>query len=162
MPLLDMPVKAFVVLYFHDVVGLNAAFANVTLIIIIAGTLVGRLLLSWVLQLMSGVLLLRLSVWFGLMSFALFLLVPFVTVKLVMLAVFSLVEADWYPLAKGQAYAAQPTRSGVVLSVTSLLSPITSLLPLVVGFIASQVGLGWGMGVMLVGPVVAGVLLLRG
>src|SRR5436853_299986 len=126
LPLLDMPVKAFVVLYFHDVVGLNAAFANVTLIIIIAGTLVGRLLLSWVLQLMSGVLLLRLSVWFGLMSFALFLLVPFVTVKLVMLAVFSLVEADWYPLAKGQAYAAQPTRSGVVLSVPSLLSPITS------------------------------------
>jgi len=162
LPLLDMPVKAFVVLYFHDVVGLNAAFANITLIIIIAGTLVGRLLLPWVLRLMSGVLLLRLSVWSGLMSFALFLLLPFVTVKLVMLAVFSLVEADWYPLAKGQAYAAQPTRSGVVLSVTSLLSPITSLLPLVVGFIASQVGLGWGMGVMLVGPVVAGVLLLRG
>ncbi len=156
-----MPVKAFVVLYFHDVVGLNAAFANATLIIIIVGALVVRLLLPLVLRLMSGAMLLRFSVWLGLTSFALFLLAPYVAVKLVMLAVFSFVEADWYPLAKGQAYAVQPTKSGVVLSVTSLLSPITSLLPLLVGFIASQVGLGWGMVVMLIGPVVAGVLLLR-
>ena len=162
LPLLDMPVKAFVVLYFHDVVGFNDALASSTLIIIIVSSLVGRVLLPWVLRFVRGVLLLRLSVWLGVVSFALFLLVLFVPVKLVMLALFSLVEADWYPLAKGQAYAAQPTRSGVVLSVTSLLSPITGFLPLLVGVIASQAGLGWGMGVLLVGPLVAAVLLLRG
>ena len=144
LPLLDMPVKAFVVLYFHDVVGFNDALASSTLIVIVVSSLVGRVLLPWVLRFVRGVLLLRLSVWLGVVSFALFLLVPFVPVKLVMLALFSLVEADWYPLAKGQAYAAQPTKSGVVLSVTSLLSPITSFLPL------------------LVGPLVAAVLLLRG
>ncbi len=162
LPLLEMPVKAFVVLYFHDVVGFNDALASSTLIVIIGSSLVGRVLLPWVLRFVRGVLLLRLSVWLGVVSFALFLLVPFVPVKLVMLALFSLVEADWYPLAKGQAYAAQPTKSGVVLSVTSLLSPITSFLPLLVGVIASQAGLGWGMGVLLVGPLVAAVLLLRG
>jgi MFS family permease len=161
LPLLDMPLKAFVVLYFHDVVGFNNALASSTLIVIIVSALAGRVLLPWVLRFVSGVLLLRLSVWFGVVSFALFLLAPFVAVKLVMLALFSLVEADWYPLAKGQAYAAQPTKSGVVLSVTSLLSPITSFLPLLVGVIASQAGLGWGMGALLVGPLAAGVLLLR-
>ena len=161
LPLLEMPVKAFVVLYFHDVVGFNDALASSTLIVIIGSSLVGRVLLPWVLRFVRGVLLLRLSVWLGVVSFALFLLVPFVPVKLVMLALFSLVEADWYPLAKGQAYAAQPTKSGVVLSVTSLLSPITSFLPLLVGVIASQAGLGWGMGVLLVGPLVAAVLLCR-
>lgn len=119
-------------------------------------------MLPWVLRFVRGVLLLRLSLWLGVVSFALFLLAPFVVVKLVMLALFSLVEADWYPLAKGQAYAAQPTKSGVVLSVTSLLSPITSLLPLLVGVIASRVGLGWGMGVLLVGLLAAAVLLMRG
>jgi FSR family fosmidomycin resistance protein-like MFS transporter len=162
LPLLDMPAKAFVVLYFHDVVGFNDALASSTLIVIIVSSLVGRVLLPWVLRFVRGVLLLRLSVWLGVVSFALFLLVPFVSVKLVMLALFSVVEADWYPLAKGQAYAAQPTKSGVVLSVTSLLSPITSFLPLLVGVIASQAGLGWGMGVLLVGPLVAAVLLCRG
>jgi MFS transporter, FSR family, fosmidomycin resistance protein len=162
LPLLDMPIKAFVVLYFHDVVGFSDALASATLIIIIAGALVGRVMLPWVLRFVRGALLLRLSVWLGVVSFALFLLLPSVSVKLVMLAVFSLVESDWYPLAKGQAYAAQPTKSGVVLSVTSLFSPITSFLPLLVGVIASQAGLGWGMAVLLVGPAVAGVLLLRG
>lgn len=161
LPMLDMPVNAFVVLYFHDAVGLNAALASSTLIVIIVSALVGRVMLPWVLRYMSGVPLLRISVWLGVMSFALFLLLPGVAVKLVMLALFSFVEADWYPLAKGQAYAAQPGKSGAVLSVTSLLSPITSFLPLLVGVIASQAGLAWGMSVMLVGPVVAGVLLLR-
>ncbi len=161
LPLLDMPVNAFVVLYFHDVVGLNTALASSVLIVIIVSALVGRVLLPWVLRYMSGVLLLRVSVWLGVMSFALFLLVPGVAIKLVMLALFSFVEADWYPLAKGQAYAAQPGKSGVVLSVTSLFSPITSFLPLLVGVIAAQAGLEWGMGVLLVGPVVAGALLLR-
>ena len=105
------------------------------------------MLLPWVLRFVRGVLLLRLSVWLGVVSFALFLLVLFVPVKLVMLALFSLVEADWYPLAKGQAYAAQPTRSGVVLSVTSLLSPITGLFAVAGGgdcFPGGSWGGGWG------------------
>jgi len=108
----------------------------------------------------SGVRLLRWSVWIGIVSFALFLLVPNVGVKFAMLALFSLVESNWHPIAQGQAYATHPGRSGVVLSVTSLLSPITSFLPLLVGAIASSAGLTWGLAVLLVGPVIAGVLLL--
>ena len=36
-------------------------------------------------------------------------------------------------LAQAQAYATQPGKSGVVLSVTSIISPVTSFLPLLVG-----------------------------
>jgi FSR family fosmidomycin resistance protein-like MFS transporter len=160
MPLLDMPVNAFVVLYFHDVVGLNAVLASSTLLIIIISSLLGRLALPWLLRYVNGVRLLRWSVWIGTASFALFLLVPSVGVKFVTLALFGLVESNWHPLAQGQAYAVQPGKSGVVLSVTSLLSPITSFLPLLVGAIANQAGLGWGLAVLLVGPTAAGVLLV--
>ena len=160
LPLLEMPVNAFVVLYFHDVVGLHAALASTTLLIVIIGGLVGRALLSWLLRYVSGVRLLRWSVWIGIVSFALFLLVPNVGVKFAMLALFSLVESNWHPIAQGQAYATHPGRSGVVLSVTSLLSPITSFLPLLVGAIASSAGLTWGLAVLLVGPVIAGILLV--
>jgi FSR family fosmidomycin resistance protein-like MFS transporter len=161
LPLLEMPVNAFVVLYFHDVVGLNAALASSTLLVTIISALVGRAILPWLLHhSVSGIRLLRLNVWLGAGSFALFLLAPFVGVKFALLALFALVESSWYPLAKGQAYAAQPGKSGVVLSVTSLLSPIASLLPLLVGAIATWAGLSWGLAVLLVGPVAAGVLLL--
>ena len=160
LPLLEMPVNAFVVLYFHDVVGLSAVLANTTLFIVIISGLVGRAILPWALRYVSGVCLLRWSVLLGIVSFALFLVVPGVGVKFATLALFSLAESNWYPLAKGQAYAIHPGQSGVVLSVTSLLSPVTSFLPLLVGAIASQAGLAWGLSVLLVGPVVAGVLLV--
>src|SRR5947209_10612414 len=162
LPLLEMPVNAFVVLYFHDVVGLNAVQASSTLLISIVSALAGRALLPWLLCYVSGVRLLRLSVWIGVVSFAAFLLVPVVGVKFAMLALFSLTQSNWYPLAKGQAYAVQPGKSGVVLSVTSLLSPITSFLPLLVGAIATQAGLAWGLAVLLLGPVAAGVLVVGG
>src|SRR5207247_1786538 len=117
-------------------------------------------ILPLLLRYMRGTRLLGWSVWIGVVSFALFLLMPYPVVKYALLAVFSFVEANWYPLGKGQAYASQPDKSGVVLSVTSLLSPITSLLPLLVGVVATQFGLSWGLVVLLVGPVVGGGLLL--
>ena len=160
LPLLEMPVNAFVVLYFHDVVGLSAVLASTTLFIVIISGLVGRAILPWALRYVSGVRLLKWSVWLGIVSFALFLVVPGVGVKFATLALFSLAESNWYPLVKGQAYAIHPGQSGVVLSVTSLLSPVTSFLPLLVGAIASQAGLAWGLSVLLVGPLVAGVLLV--
>jgi len=159
LPLLDMPINAFVVLYFHDVVGLNAAFASTTLLVVIISSLVGRAIVPWLLRYMSSASLLKWSVWLGIASFAALLLVPNVGVKFATLALFGLVESNWHPLAQGQAYAVQPGKSGVVLSVTSLLSPVTSFLPLLVGAIANQAGLGWGLAVLLVGPTLAGILL---
>ena len=102
----------------------------------------------------------KLSIWIGIMSFGAFLLLPGVLTKFVALTVFGLVESSWHTLAQAQAYATQPGKSGVVLSVTSLISPITSFLPLLVGVIANAAGLGWGLAVLLAGPVAAGILLL--
>ena len=76
---------------------------------------------------------LKFSIWMGIVSYSVFLMVPGVLPKFIALAVFSLVESSWHTLAQAQAYATQPGKSGVVLSVTSLISPITSLLPLLVG-----------------------------
>ena len=76
------------------------------------------------------------------------------------IAIFGLVESSWHTLAQAQAYATQPGKSGVVLSVTSLISPVTSFLPLLVGVIAAQAGLGWGLAALLAGPTAAGILLI--
>lgn len=157
--LLEMPVSGFVALYFHDVGGLNEALASSTLLIVTISALAGRLILPWLLHHIRGMRLLELAVWGGVLSFALFLLVPSLLIKCALLALFSLVEATWYPLAQAQAYATQPGQSGVVLSVTSLVSPVTTFLPLLVGVIASAAGLSWGLAVLLAGPIVVGVML---
>lgn len=160
LPLLEMPQNAFVVLYFDDVVGLSNVAASSSLLIIIVSSLVGKALLPWLLRYFEGLRLLKLDIWIGIVSFGAFLLVPTVPAKFATLAVFSLVESSWHTLAQAQAYSTQPGKSGVVLSVTSIISPITSLLPLLVGVIATWVGLGWGLAVLLVGPTVAGILLM--
>jgi len=160
LPLLEVPLNGFVVLYFHDVAGLSNVAASSTLLIVIISALVGRAILPWLLRYMAGIRLLKLSVWIGVVSFGTFLVVPALLLKFPALALFSFVNSSWYPLAQAQAYATQPGKSGVVLSVTSLISPITSFLPLLVGVVATQAGLGWGLAVLLVGPVVAGLLLV--
>lgn len=160
LPLLEIPINSFVVLYFHDIVRLSNVAASSALLIIIVCSLVGKALLPWLLRYMAGMSLLKFSIWMGIVSYGIFLLVSGVLPKFIALAVFSLVESSWHTLAQAQAYATQPGKSGVVLSVTSLISPITSLLPLLVGVIATWVGLGWGLAVLLVGPVTAGILLV--
>lgn len=159
LPLLEMPLNAFVVLYFHDIVGLSDVAASSSLLIIIVSSFVGKVLLPWFLRYFEGLRLLKFDIWIGIASFGAFLLVPTILAKFAALAVFSLVESSWHTLAQAQAYSTQPGKSGVVLSVTSLISPVTSLLPLLVGVIATWVGLGWGLAVLLVGPTVAGILL---
>ncbi len=160
LPLLDVPLTGFVVLYFHDVVGLSNIAASSALLVIIVSSLVGKAVLPWLLRYIAGIRLLKLSIWIGIVSFGALLLLPGVVAKFVALTVFGLVESSWHTLAQAQAYATQPGKSGVVLSVTSLISPITSFLPLLVGVIANAAGLGWGLAVLLVGPVAAGVLLV--
>lgn len=160
LPLLDVPLTGFVVLYFHDVVGLSNIAASSALLVIIISSLVGKAVLPWLLRYIAGIRLLKLSIWVGIVSFGALLLLPGVLAKFAALTVFGLVESSWHTLAQAQAYATQPGKSGVVLSVTSLISPITSFLPLLVGVIANMAGLGWGLAVLLVGPVAAGVLLV--
>lgn len=160
LPLLEVPLNGFVVLYFHDVVGLSNIAASSALLIIIISSLVGKTLLPWLLRYLPGLRLLKLAVWIGIVSFGVFLLIPGILAKFAVLAVFSLVESSWHTLAQAQAYATQPGKSGVVLTVTSLISPVTSFLPLLVGVIANAAGLGRGLAVLLVGPVAAGILLV--
>lgn len=161
LPLLEIPLNGFAVLYFHDIVGLSNVAASSALLIIIVSSLAGRALLPWLLRFIEGLRLLKFIIWIGVVSFGAFLLVPGTPAKFIALAVFSLVESSWHTLAQAQAYATQPGKSGVVLSVTSLISPVTSFLPLLVGVIATWAGLGWGLAVLLVGPVTAGILLVN-
>src|SRR5262249_11750221 len=65
LPLLDVPLTGFVVLYFHDVVGLSNIAASSALLVIIVSSLVGKAVLPLLLRYIAGIRLLKLSIWIG-------------------------------------------------------------------------------------------------
>lgn len=67
--------------------------------------------------------------------------------------------AIWYPLAKGEAYALLPGRSGAVQAVDSLLGIGEVALPLVVGVVAQHYGITAGVGVLGLAPLLVLLLL---
>lgn len=65
----------------------------------------------------------------------------------------------WYTIAQAQALAALPGRSGTVGALQALFAPVEITAPLLIGLVAEQWGIGVGMTLFLVAPVL--VLLLR-
>jgi predicted MFS family arabinose efflux permease len=72
-------------------------------------------------------------------------------------------SACWYPIAKGQAYAQLPGRSGTVRAVVSIGDPLFEvMLPGVVGLVAGRFGLRASLGVLGLAPVFMLILILVG
>jgi len=67
--------------------------------------------------------------------------------------VISLGAVGWYPIAKAEAYARQPARSGTVRAVASLGRPFEVALPGIVGFIAGHFGVLASVGFLGLAPV---------
>ncbi len=76
------------------------------------------------------------------------------TVWLAALALFviSVAGAGWYPIAKAQAYARLPGRSGTVRAVVSLGAPFEVALPGIVGFVAGSFGVTAGIALLGLAP----------
>ncbi len=69
--------------------------------------------------------------------------------------------AGWYPIAKAQAYALLPGRSGTVRAVDDLGAPFEVALPLVVGALADRFGITAGMSVLGLAPLLVLLVLPR-
>lgn len=71
----------------------------------------------------------------------------------VTLFIINLGAAGWYPIAKAQAYARFPGRSGTVRAVISLGGPFEVALPGIVGIVAGSFGIVAGVGILALAPV---------
>ena len=143
----------YLALYFVDVVGVNEADASLAVAVWLGVGLIGDLLLIPLLERVRGLTYLRISAMVEFILFPLFLLVPGVIPKLVILAVIGLFNAGWYSILKGQLYSSMPGQSGTVLAVNNISGLIGSLIPLGVGLVAGQFGLAVAMWLMMLGPV---------
>jgi MFS transporter, FSR family, fosmidomycin resistance protein len=142
----------FLALYFVDVVGVSPAQAALAVAVWTAGGLAGDFALLAILRRISGSTHLRVTAAVALVVFPAFLLVPGLWPKLVLAGILGAIRAGWYAIPKAQVFAELPGRSGAAVALSDLSSLPQSLLPLAVGLLAAQVGLGNALWVALVAP----------
>jgi len=143
----------YLALYFVDVVGANQAQAGLALVVWMGVGLLGDALLIPLLERVRGLNYLRFSVLAELILYPMFLLVPGLLPKLVILALLGIFNAGWYSILQAQLYSAMPGQSGTVLAVSNISGLVASLIPLGVGLAAERFGLGSAMWLLLLGPV---------
>ena len=153
--------QGFVALYFVDVVGANTTQATFAFTIWLGFGLLGDILLIPLLERISGLAYLKVSVFLVFLLYPAFLTVPSLTIKVVILGSLGFLNAGWYSILKGQLYRAMLGQSGAVVTLSNLFGLVGGLAPLVLGFVALHIGLDSAMWVLMVSPIALLVGLLR-
>jgi MFS transporter, FSR family, fosmidomycin resistance protein len=116
--------------------------------------LIGDFLLIFLLEKVKGLTYLWYSVMAEMILFPLFLLVPAFEIRLILLALLGFCNAGWYSILQGQLYSTMRGQSGAVMAVSTVTGMIGSTIPLVIGLLADQFGLGVAMWALMSGPIV--------
>jgi len=143
----------FLALYFVDAIGLQPAQAALAVTIWLVVGLVGDFLLIPLLDRISGLAYLRISVVMELVLFPAFLLVPNLAVKLVLLGLLGLFNSGWYAVLQGRLYSSMPGQSGTVMAVGTVSGLFGSLFPICLGFVAQRYNIATAMWLLLLGPI---------
>lgn len=145
--------QSFIALYFVDVVGIPPAKASVALSIWLGFGLLGDFLLIPLLTRIRGLTYLKVSVILVLLIYPLFLTVPNLDSKYILLGGLGLLNAGWYSILQGRLYTSMTGQSGAVMTLSTLFGLAGSLVPLLLGFMALRAGLETTMWVMMAAPV---------
>jgi FSR family fosmidomycin resistance protein-like MFS transporter len=158
--LLDV-LAGFLALYFVDVVRTTPAFAAVAIAIWTTAGLLGDGLLLLVLRRISGRRYLRTVAAAVAVAYPLFLLVPGVGPKVVLLGLLGVLNAGWYAIPQAALYEAVPGGSGIVLAIENVGGTVGLLMPLVIGVVAGAAGLQTALWIPLAAPLLMLALLPR-
>jgi len=143
----------FLALYLVDVVHFDPRAAAVGVAVWTGAGLLGDWLLLFVLRRFDGLRLLRVTALAALAVYPTFLLVGNGEAKLALLAVLGLLNSGWYAIPKAGLYEALPGRSGAAVAVGGFAGLAGACVPLVLGFVASSMGLGVTMWILVIAPV---------
>ncbi|MBL8117320.1 MAG: MFS transporter, partial [Anaerolineae bacterium] len=143
----------YLALYFVDVVRTSESEAGIAVAVFTGVGLLGDVLLIPLLERVRGLTYLRFSVLIQIVLFGTFLLTPVVELKLVLIGLVGFFNAGWYSILQGQFYSSMPGQSGTVMALGNVSELVGGLLPLLIGVLAEQLGLGSAMWFLMLGPV---------
>lgn len=141
-------------LYMVDVVGVSITEATLAIAVWTGVGLIGDFLLIPLLERISGLSYLRISILVELILFPLFLLTNTWIFKLILLGLIGLFNAGWYSILKSKLYDELGEQSGAVLIVGNAAGIIGAVFPIFLGIIAEYYGLNTAMWFLLAGPIV--------
>jgi MFS transporter, FSR family, fosmidomycin resistance protein len=143
----------FLALYRVDVARFDPRAAALGVAVWTGAGLLGDWLLLSVLRRFDGRRYLRVTSLAALAVYPTFLLVTDGGVKLMLVAVLGVLNSGWYAIPKAGLYVSLPGRSGATVAVGGLGGLAGASVPLVLGFVASNVGLAATMWILVLAPV---------
>jgi MFS transporter, FSR family, fosmidomycin resistance protein len=149
--LLDV-LTGYLPLYFTDVAGFSVAQASLMLSILMGASLISNILLIPILERFSGRKVVRLSAGVTAVLYALWLLAPWLWVKIGLIIVIKLATLGWYEVLQGEAFATIPGRSGTVMAINSIVGLLGGGISFLVGWVAARAGLPAAMWILIAGP----------
>jgi FSR family fosmidomycin resistance protein-like MFS transporter len=150
--LLDV-LTGYLALYFTDVVGFTVAQASLMVSVLMLAGLVSNIVLIPLLDRYPGRRLVRLSAGVTGVLYAIWLLAPWLWVKIGLIILIKLVTLGWYEVLQGEAFATVPGRSGTVMAINSVIGLLGGGISFIVGWVAAQAGLPAAMWILLIGPI---------
>ncbi|HRF98188.1 MAG TPA: hypothetical protein PLZ51_23435, partial [Aggregatilineales bacterium] len=146
---------AYLALYFVDIVGKTEGEAAIAVAIWTSVGLLGDFLLIPLLERVNGLIYLRFSAALTAIIYPLFLLVPSLEIKLVLLATLGFFNSGWYSILQGEVYTTLPDHSAAAeLTIGNIAGFVAGFIPLAVGMVAERAGLDVAMWLLLLGPIV--------
>ncbi len=142
----------FLALYLVDVSDASPRAAALAVLAWTGAVLAGNLVLPSVLARVEGSRWLRLSALGVALLFPLFQLAPGTVPKLLAVSAIGALVAGWYPISQARLYDALPGRSGTAAAAATAASVLGVALPLALGALAGQVGLGSAFWLCLLAP----------
>jgi MFS transporter, FSR family, fosmidomycin resistance protein len=142
----------YAALYLADVAGFTPTQTGLAIGALMLASLASDLALIPLLERVPGRTVVRVSASASIFIYTAWLLVPWPLAKLALLAAVRFSTIGWYQVLQGEAYAADPGRSGTVMALTSAAGLLGGGLVWLVGWTASQAGLPAAMGLLLLGP----------
>ncbi len=139
-------------LYHADVLGLTAAQAGLVLGGFTAVGLLGDILTVRLLERVPPRRLVRQTAAWVAGIYVLWLLIPWMGLKLLLLAAIGLGRLGWYAVLKGELYVAAQGRSGSVMALVALAGLLGGGLAGLVGWAAGRLGLQGALWLLLAGP----------
>ena len=139
-------------LYMVDVVGVSITQAGIAIAVWTSVGLLGDFLLIPLLERVSGLSYLRVSVVMELILYPSFLLVDGWLPKLVLLGLIGLFNAGWYAILQGKLYDELGEQSGAVLIVGNIAGIGGAFIPAILGWVAQNYGLETSMWLLVVSP----------
>jgi predicted MFS family arabinose efflux permease len=149
---LDELFLAFAALYLQDRLAMSPAAISVALGVHITGVLLGLLLINRFGHHFQPQ---RLLGWLALIVLAgllLLVLAPSPLAAIIALWITGVGVSGWYPIIAAEAYRTLPGRSGTVRAISSLVTPLEVIAPLLIGLAAEHWGIQAGIALLMLAP----------